>query len=132
MHYRFECTNQEGAVLILKNHATKSSIGLNLPFEKYMLRNHDSWYNFAVDSGVGLDPQDIILVRGAVKSSSWAVAAFFDASQQKHEVTFNGQFGDLAGVGVGFSQQHDVFCSFEQRVGPHARPSNSKIGRAHV
>lgn len=84
-----------------------------------MLRNHQSWYDFATTAGIGLDPQDIILVRGTIKSSSWAVAAFFDAGKHVHEVSFNGQFGNVASIGVDYAQQQETFCSFEHRVGPH-------------
>lgn len=53
------------------------------------------------------------------------MAAFFDAGQHVREVTFDGRFGEVVRAGVSYSQQHGTFCSFEQRVGPHARLRDS-------
>lgn len=119
--YRFECTNQEGAVLVLANYATKSALMLDGIFKDYMLQNHQRWHHFATTTGIRRDPQDIILVRGTIKTTEWAVAAVFDAGQQVHEVVFDGHFGDLARVGARYSAELSTACSFEQRVGPYTR-----------
>lgn len=126
LSYRFECMDQAGALLVLMDYATKSSVGLDFPFEEYMLRNHQSWCDFAVNLGIRRDPHTIILVRGNVKTSSWAVAAFFDAGHHGHEVTFNGQFGELASAGLKYSQQQGTVCSFEQRTSLYTMPLNQE------
>lgn len=120
--YRFKCTNQEGALLVLMDNATKSSLNLNDIFEEYMLRNHESWYSFARNPdtlGIRCSPEDIILVRGTVKTSAWAVAAFFDAGNQTREVSFDGHFSEFASAGMKYWQLRKTVCSFEQRVSPY-------------
>lgn len=106
-------------MLVLTDYATKSSLGLDGPFEQYMLRHHQSWCTFAANLGIRREPQDLILVRGTIKTTSWAVAAVFDAGRHVHEVTFDGRFGDIAGAGAKYSRELGTVCSFEQRVGPY-------------
>lgn len=119
LSFRFECVSEAGALLVLMDCATKSSVELSDIFEDYMLRNHESWYSFARNPrtlGKRCVREDIILVRGTIKTSSWAIAAFFDGGSQTHEVAFNGQFGEVASAGLKYSQSRGTICSFERRV----------------
>lgn len=49
-----------------------------LQFIRYMRQHHSSWYLYAREElGIACKPEDIILVRGFVKTSAGTVAAFF-------------------------------------------------------
>ena len=118
--YQFECTAQEGALLVLMDNATKTCLEHSRLFEEYMLRYHEGWCDYATSSanlGLRLTSESIILVRGTVKTSTWAIAAFFDAGSHAHEVMFNGGFGQVASIGLAYSQHRGTLCSFEQRTG---------------
>lgn len=54
-----------------------------------------------------------------IKTSAWAVAAWYGAGNHLHEVTFDGQFGSVASAGLKYSQQRRTVCSFEHRTGPY-------------
>lgn len=101
-----------------------------------MRRHHQSWCDFATDPeilGIHCDPGDIILVRGAVKTSAWAVAAFIETGNTVHEVAFNGQFAPLADVGMKYSSQNGTHSTFEHRSGPYrtlSRAARSAITSA--
>lgn len=119
---RFKCTKEQGAVLILKDDARKEAIHPNKTFVDYIRAHHESWYNFA-QSVMELDiaREDIVLVRGWVKTSEWAVAAFTERGQS-HEISFHGQLGHLAQAGLSLSMTESNMMSVETRSGPHRRP----------
>lgn len=95
---------------------------------QYIKQNHDSWYAFAINQDTyGLDckPEDIILVRGTIKTSAWAVAAFIESGNHVHDVSFSGQVGPFADAGFNWASQQSRQSSFEYRTGP------SRIKRTH-
>ena len=74
---------------------------------------------------LGVAKEDIILVRGWIKTSGWAVAAFIEKGQS-HEITFNGQFGSLAQAGFSLAMTESTMMSVETRYGPCRRTELSK------
>ncbi|PSS35525.1 hypothetical protein PHLCEN_2v1519 [Hermanssonia centrifuga] len=126
--YRFECSREQGAMFILNDAAKKSSVQPNRDFVAYMREHHESWYNFASSSdtyGLQCKPEDIILVRGAVKTTAWAVAAFIESGSHVHDVSFNGQVGPVASAGFRFASSRATHSSFEHRTGPYRAVSSS-------
>lgn len=102
-----------------------------------MRKNHESWYAFAKDPetyGLHTEPEEIILVRGTVKTSAWALAAYTDAGNQAHDITFNAKAGTLAGAGFKWSSSHSSSAQLEQRVGPgdvsRTKPLSRSAGKA--
>lgn len=120
--YSFRCSSHRGAFLILKDHATKASFGPNVRFEEYMLQNHDSWYAFATDPstlGIRCEREDIVLVRGTMKTSAWTVGAFLSKTDDSHELSIGGRFGLVAGATVQLSSECARSNKCEQRSGPN-------------
>lgn len=99
---------------------------------EYIRQNHDAWYSFATNSqtyGLQCKPEDIIMVRGTVKTSAWAVAAYRDSGNHTHNVAFSGQVGPVADAGFQLTSSSTVQSSFEHRAGPTpnaARPTSLK------
>ncbi len=126
LSYRFECSKKQGAILMLWDDATKTELQRQeQQFQKYMKTYHDSWYLFASEKlGITCTREDIILVRGFVKTSRWTVAALLGESETNREVTLDGQFSSLFGVAAGCSSQTGWLSSVEQRSGPTTRLSS--------
>jgi hypothetical protein len=129
--YKFECSRSVGGLLVTRDHATSTMVMPSVDINKYILQNHDSWYTFAtnpVTYGLDCKPEDIILVRSTVKTSSWAVAAFHDSGGRTHDVSFAGQIGPFADAGFQMASQTSTQAAFEQRSGPNRRaPSLAQI-----
>lgn len=103
--------------MILKAPASQEVVHPNRAFRDYMRRYHDSWCNFAGARGLEIQPDHIILVRGWVKTTDWAVAAFTD-SGKNHEVNFDVQAGPFAKASFAVSYSSEISMSVEHRMGP--------------
>lgn len=117
MGYRFSCAQDQGALLILKAPASQEVVHPNRAFQDYMRAHHDTWCEFAKARGLDIEPDHIILVRGWVKTTEWAVAAFTD-SGSNHEVNFDAQAGPFAKASFSVSYSSAVSMSIEHRTGP--------------
>ncbi len=82
-----------------------------------MRAHHDSWYDFVRQRSLDIQPEQIILVRGWVKTSEWAVASFTD-SEKNHEVNFEADAGPFAKASFSVSYSSAVSMSVEHRTGP--------------
>ena len=119
--YQWDSQKSQGAILVLRDTAKKIATHSATCFRSYMRKNHESWYAFARDPdtyGLHAEPEDIILVRGTVKTSSWALAAYTDAGTHAHAIAFNAKAGAVAGAGFKWSSTHSSSAQLEQRVGP--------------
>ncbi len=119
--YKFECSSRCGALLALKDYATKVSIEPNLQLENYMLDNHKSWHEFATDEekfGRRLEPEDIILVRGVTKTSAWTMAAFLGDVDRAHRFSAGVKGGPIGSAGVKWSSKHSKSHACVHRTSP--------------
>ncbi|KAI0790237.1 hypothetical protein BC629DRAFT_1512516 [Irpex lacteus] len=93
-------------------------------FERYMRQHHWNWVEYATDPdhlGIQCQPEDIILVRDAVKTSSWTVGAFIGEGSRVHEIALEGQLGPIINVGLHYSSQEA--CG-SLHVAPRSGPSH--------
>ncbi|PSR75640.1 hypothetical protein PHLCEN_2v8931 [Hermanssonia centrifuga] len=75
--YSFTCSDEEGAMLLLKSSARSDSLCPNEVLSQYMKKHHQDWYELAKSRyHWSCKPEDIILVNGWIKISQWTVAAF--------------------------------------------------------
>ena len=111
---------------MLPDSAKKVSTHSATVFRQYMRRNHDKWHEFA-SHVLTLDcrPEDIILVRGTVKTSAWALAAYTDAEVRATDISFSGKAGSIATAGFQWSSARSSSAEFEQRVGPSNKGKGS-------
>lgn len=115
---RFRCSDEQAAVLVLKRGAHREEVPPGHTISSYVVRNHAKWYRFAVDV-VQLDirEEDVIFIRGSLKTAEWAVAAAVGGAREG-ELVFGGDFGPSmkAGFSVGVTQRMSM--SIECRTGP--------------
>lgn len=120
---RFKCADEQGAVLVLKRGAHREELHKGSTISRYIARNHAKWHQFAVDVvQLEIKDEEIIFVRGSLKTAEWAVAAATSGAREG-ELLFGGEFGPSmqASFSVGMTKQ--VSMSVEGRSGP---PSLSK------
>ncbi|KAI0084204.1 hypothetical protein BDY19DRAFT_1026532 [Irpex rosettiformis] len=128
LSYSFSCKSHSGAYLVLTDHARNSWFEPNSQFKEYMRQHHGSWYAFAADPkklGLECNPEDIILVRGTTKTSTWTVGAFISQENRAHDFTAGGQVASVGGAKVTFSSGHELRHKCEQRTGPDRAPANT-------
>lgn len=123
MSLHFKCHSEQGAFLLLGDDATKTVVQRQEPqFIKYISQYHSSWYLYARDVlGIACKPEDIILVRGFVKTSAWTVAAFLGGNHQSREIGLRSQLGPTVSVGCRYTSHEYSTSSPIQRSGPAHR-----------
>ncbi|CCL98820.1 uncharacterized protein FIBRA_00825 [Fibroporia radiculosa] len=90
--YRFECTGDRGAILILGSPAVREELPQVRRMKNYMSKHMQNWIEFAHDRGPEVQPEHIYFVRGWVKTTQWAVAALMQQANGA-VLHFNGHFG---------------------------------------
>ena len=125
LDYTFRCGRGQGAMLILRGAGSKTST-ISKDFVPYVRRNHEQWYEFATEVlRLSLQPEDIIVVHGLVKTNAWALAAYSEDGNTTHEVSFSSQVSNGAALGFRYlSSQHSTML-FQHRIGPHVSSSQS-------
>ncbi|KAI0753572.1 hypothetical protein BC629DRAFT_1297029 [Irpex lacteus] len=134
LSYTFNCTSHRGAFLLLQDHATRASLGPNGPFEEYMLRHHANWYAFATDHqkfGIRCAKEDLVLVRGTMKTTSWTVGAFLGTTDSAHKISIGAQASAAASAKVSLSSGYRELHNCEQRSGPYSLSQNPKDNRRY-
>src|SRR5882724_10589482 len=79
--FSFECSKQQGALLIMGDVAYRQNAVDKKRFSEYILRHHRSWLDFAEALGRDVSLSDLILVNGCDKTSEWACAAWSEKTQ---------------------------------------------------
>lgn len=127
--FRFSCANQLGAVLVLKQQASREDLFDGKHFRSYILKNVDSWYEFADSLGFIVPEGDIFMVRGCDKTAEWALAAFENRSGEA-EMFFNGAYMNVAGARVAVKGSWGHFSSGKHRSGPLSGPNPTTLNAA--
>ncbi|EKM58848.1 uncharacterized protein PHACADRAFT_248945 [Phanerochaete carnosa HHB-10118-sp] len=95
----YTCKEVQGALLHLKSEAYTERLYQNRRIEAYMIHEHERWCSYVKD-GVGhrVEPEDIVLISGWVKTpADWATAAFSNTSKT-YEMSLAGQIGQIVGA----------------------------------
>lgn len=85
----------------------------NAIFRDYTARNYIAWHAFARAQGLDVDPTDLLLVSGYVKTTAWILAAFTERGVT-HSIYLSAQGVGGAEAEVGSLRQTSVI----QRDGP--------------
>lgn len=106
-------------MLVLRDSADKHKLMASRTVQRYIAHNHASWVHFANDVlGFSIKPEDIIFVRGTIKTSAWTVAAVYENKERSHQVSLQAQAGSLAEAGFHLSSSFASLSSIEHRSGP--------------
>ncbi|KAI1785167.1 hypothetical protein LXA43DRAFT_1077142 [Ganoderma leucocontextum] len=117
-HVRFKFSDEQGAVLVLKNDAHREVLHPCRDLTQYILLNHAGWHQFARNvCRLDLKSQEIIFVCGWVKTAEWALAAATHRARDG-EIAFGGDFGPAGQATFSVSATQEVRMSWEHRRGP--------------
>ncbi|PCH41760.1 WD40 repeat-like protein [Wolfiporia cocos MD-104 SS10] len=127
--FHFQCTDEQGALLVIKEAGTRQAIHPSRRMSNYMKQNHQSWYTFATeDKDLDIPKDSIIFVRGFAKTAEWAVTAWIHEGRAA-QVNFTGDFASAASVAFSVSSSREATSRPEHRLGPASILKNG--GRPH-
>ncbi|KAI0782804.1 hypothetical protein C8Q75DRAFT_811391 [Abortiporus biennis] len=82
----FSCSGEHGAILSLLEPSSRRSVQpTNRAFIDYFKAHYDAWTLFGRKSGIPVEPEDLILVRGWVKTGTFVLGAI---TQEKYSYDF--------------------------------------------
>ncbi|KAJ3551254.1 hypothetical protein NM688_g4809 [Phlebia brevispora] len=114
--FTVKCNGPQGAMLFLETPADMECVRPNGVFYRYIQKHHPSWSEWARKRGFVRPPQDIILVRGFVKASQWALATYKKGTGRT-DTSMTATFSRQAGFRFDTTSfQGNVAC--ESRMGP--------------
>lgn len=88
----------------------------------YMLKNLVRWHGMATQRlGLEIAAENMLFVRGYVKTTKWAMAAFWKDSRGV-KASFNGGVDNYASVATGFGVTKKTTGIYGHRIGPDGRP----------
>ncbi|KAI0754004.1 hypothetical protein C8Q80DRAFT_1116859 [Daedaleopsis nitida] len=115
---RFKCSNEQGAMLVLKHNATCEALHPCKDLKRYIAHNHNHWYRFAQDVyRLDIPQHNILFVSGWVKTAEWALTAVTHRAREG-EIVFGGGFGPLVKAAFSVGGAQDTSISVEHRCGP--------------
>ena len=121
---RFTCTEETGALLVLKDRGHKTYLDCGRHIGRYMQKHLTSWYEFAAERlGIDIEEKDLMFVSGVTKTTVWAEAAFKAGSGDGELVLSAGALTPMPLVSgeiqLGRSHTSDPFVIY--RTGPPER-----------
>ncbi|KAI0372678.1 hypothetical protein BV20DRAFT_38503 [Pilatotrama ljubarskyi] len=126
--FKFKCSDEQGAVLVLKRPATREMLHPCRDLRQYIVCNHRAWCTFARDTcRLDIEDDNIIFVSGFVKTAEWALAAATHRAREG-ELFFGGEFGPTAKAIFSVSATREESMSVEHRSGPHRIMSAASAG----
>lgn len=124
MSYSFTWNGKRGATAILGHPGKQEMYLKNLLFREYVFVHHAAWYKFAREQGYDVEPIDIVLVSGWVKTSEWALSAF-EKTSGSHELSFSASAGQFSSATFKLTKTTDVEAPMFKRSGPPASSTSS-------
>ena len=115
LHFKF--ADVQGAIYVLRTAASREDLHPSREIARYIVQNHDSWHQLALNRGLDLDPSGIIFVKGWYKTGGWALAAATQHAQAG-EMSFSAGFGAVSKAGFAVKATEDVAMSAQHRCGP--------------
>ncbi|PCH43308.1 WD40 repeat-like protein [Wolfiporia cocos MD-104 SS10] len=129
---QFECNDDQGALLLLKESATREELHPSRRMANYMHHNFQSWVTFARDTlDVDLKDEQIVFVRGWVKTTQWTVAAITHQGRQG-KISISGDPGAQASLSFTAAHSHETMNYFAHRSGPPQKTKTDTKGKART
>ncbi|KAI0738511.1 hypothetical protein C8Q80DRAFT_1205847 [Daedaleopsis nitida] len=124
MGLRYRCSQESGALLMLKEPGHKKSLHCDMHIRRYISTHLASWCAFANGHlGIGLEDKDLIFVSGFIKTSAWAIAAFHNSNTSGELIVAGDAFASSVSGEFRVSMSKGVNPSVFSRVGPMYRTS---------
>ena len=127
VEFSFDKSSREGAVLHLAEGAKRGVVFPNKAFKNYMLNNWASWRAYLEQRDLDIDPSQLVLVRGWVKTSAWAMAAFQTETRANSGFLQGGWNVARLGAGWQFDQQQSVLLQCKQGPTDAFRDQNRSL-----
>ncbi|KAF9812914.1 hypothetical protein IEO21_05910 [Rhodonia placenta] len=118
---KYECTDDQGALLVLETPAVREELHQIRRLKNYFSKNINDWHTFAAgEIGLEKKPEEILFVRGWVKTTRWAVAAFTNQAKSA-KISFDGNFASPATASFALEASESIAPQHDRRSGPEDR-----------
>jgi len=119
--YHYKCTDDQGAFVVLETPGVREIQNQVRKMKNYMSKNISSWHSHAVGKlGLEIDEEDILFVRGFVKTTRWGLAACTDHGKTT-TVKIHGDLSQSPDTPFEFDEPESKESFWEQRLGPENR-----------
>ncbi|KZT00234.1 uncharacterized protein LAESUDRAFT_560651 [Laetiporus sulphureus 93-53] len=118
--FKCEVTDDQGAFLALGSPATRQELRQIRTMKTHMGRHVRNWYTFACEMGLEIAEEDIIFVRGWVKTTGWVVAAFTQRGKGA-QISISADCGAVASGHLRFEATHKSSPTYDYRSGPESQ-----------
>ncbi|CCM03868.1 uncharacterized protein FIBRA_06019 [Fibroporia radiculosa] len=123
---QFKCTDDQGALLVLKHGAEREALHPSRRMANYMRRNYASWWKFATEThGLELAKEELLFIRGHVKAPEWAVAAFVHSGQSA-KISLKADASGIGSAAFSFSHSSDATVTPAQNWGPKKKVAETQ------
>ncbi|OCH86479.1 hypothetical protein OBBRIDRAFT_783187 [Obba rivulosa] len=120
-----QASRDQGAMLIMSDDAERREVHPNLCMPQYMRKDYQHWLRLARDvRGHDLKQDEIYFIRGTVKTSTWAVAAFHQ-STDPYSGNISLGYGS-AGLSLSATSSTQTCRTPEIRSGPRRAGTSSQ------
>ena len=113
-------------MLVPGDYISSTCVTKNLFWENYILANYRSWYDFATkEQGRILDLEDLVIVRGFLKTSKWFLAAVENRGKT-HSISLHFSITSIAQGHFTLASVKNSSPSITQRHGPKQDPNTAE------
>lgn len=116
--FKVKTTREKAACLFLDDHSDLDWVMQPCnTFYEYVEAHERHWKEYFRAMGFNYKEHGIVLVTGAVKTSSWGIAVMSGGSTD-HQISFSAPVGGVASAGAGFGYETKTLPSRSVRKGP--------------
>ncbi|PCH41795.1 hypothetical protein WOLCODRAFT_71418 [Wolfiporia cocos MD-104 SS10] len=124
----FQCTDEQGALLVLKEDAVHEELHPSRKMMRYMSQNHASWYIFAAKRlNIHVAREGIVFVRGFIKTADWVVATWIQEGRSS-QFYFSGNFESRMTDAIKVTLAEEYAEPPRYAMGPPIRQNYLKYG----
>ena len=123
--YSFSSHGKRGAVAVLDDGGVQETVVRSTAFQEYIYNHHQSWHAFAKKKGHSVEVEEIVLVSGFVKTSSWAVATYA-GQESSHDFSLSVGANGVASASADFSSEEKTNVKVLKRSGPGPSKGSAK------
>ncbi|KAF7789084.1 hypothetical protein EIP86_000017 [Pleurotus ostreatoroseus] len=115
--FQFNVKTTKGAMLVLPKHANLENLLTSMVVPNYIRQHIESWQRHMKSIDIKVQLEDILFVRGTIKTSNWTVAAFKQDSKSQGG-SLQGSLTPAAGARFDLKLGHQSACSKDSRTRP--------------
>ncbi|EMD31093.1 hypothetical protein CERSUDRAFT_120141 [Gelatoporia subvermispora B] len=124
--FQYQYSGGQGAIIVLQDSAKSKELHESRRLVNHIRQNFEHWYQFVTEElDRDLQREELIVVRGWVKTTHWAVAAFAEGGHSG-SLTFNTNFAIPASVSLNINVSANVAVCKQHRISTNHREQSTQ------